>query len=95
MLGGRGDEPLSNESTRKTRNRTACTGRLEKPGPKTLETQEILEQTKDLLLSRTNAYGDGCFRADQKRSPIGSIEVPRFVPFPCPACEHSTDPSCG
>ena len=85
-LGGHGDEHLSNERTRNTRNRTACTGRLEKPGPKTLETQEILEQTKNLLLSRTNAYGDGCFRAASKRGPSGSIEEPRFVPIPCPAC---------
>ena len=38
---------LKNRAPRNTRNRTACTGRLEKPGPKTLETQEILEQTKN------------------------------------------------
>jgi hypothetical protein len=36
-----------NGAPRNTRNRTACTGRLGKPGPETLETQEILEQTKN------------------------------------------------
>jgi hypothetical protein len=79
-----GDEHLANEGTRNARNQAACTGRLEKPGPKTLDTQGILEQTKTLLLSRTNAYGDGCFRAASKRGPSGSIEVPRFVPIPLP-----------
>ena len=59
------------------------------PGTKDPGDQEILEQTdQKQLLSRTNAYGDGCFRAARKRGPIGSIEVPRFVPIPLPVNTH-------
>ena len=71
-----------NEKTRNTRNRTACTGTLEKPGPKTLETQEILEQTKNLLLSRTNAYGDGCFRATRNAALLDPSKYHGLSRFP-------------
>jgi hypothetical protein len=93
---GHGSKRAEKRGTRNTRNRTARAGRLEKPGPKTLETQEILEQTKKLLLSRTNAYGDGCFRAARKYAAlVDPSKYHGLSRFPCPACEHSTDPSCG
>src|ERR1700722_2086595 len=79
----RAESPSPNESARDPMEpKQPAPGELERPGLKTLETQEILEQTKDLLLSRTNAYGDGCFRATRNAALLDPSKYHGLSRFP-------------